>query len=74
MSGKSYIHICRSVSLYSQDYTTTVLSVIVKHFVLLQNADVTDPDFLVTADLTTFKALVVKKSPKPLPAHYGIVL
>ena len=65
-------NISRSVSLYSQDYTTTVLTAIVKLFVLLQNADVTDPDFLVTVDLTTCKASVVKKSPKPLPADYGI--
>ena len=41
---------------------TTVLSEIVKLFVLLQNADVVDPDFL------------VERSPEPLPTHYGIVL
>ena len=38
-----------------------------KLFVLLQIADVTDPDCLGTVDLTTCKVSVVKKSPKPLP-------
>ena len=65
------IHVCRSVSLYSQDYTTTVLSAIVKLFVLLQNDDVTNPDCLVTVDLTTCKASVVKKS---LPNHFLLIM